>query len=345
MVEESGAKPVSMYYSFDDILSRNGVFNFIIGGRGIGKTYGAKKIAIDTYLETGKQFIYLRRYKSELRTAKTFFDDLAHLYPGYSFRVNGRIFQMKESDDPNDKEYPWHDMGYLRSLSTAQTEKSTVYNKVKWIIFDEIILEKGPTNYLPMEYEAFINFYFTVDRGNDRVTCLLLSNAVSINNPYFLAEGINDDREWCKRKKGFIVVHFPKSEEFKEHINKTRFGQFISNSAYSDYAVNNQFADNQTDLVEDKPTNASYKYSLLMNNINLSVWTVNRPDGMYYYVQKKQPKNKVQFTTDLENVNNECVYLERNSSILQGFRGAYNRGRMRFDSPPTRLAAIQAYKR
>mgnify|MGYP001789677014 FL=1 len=82
-----------------------------------------------------------------------------------------------------------------------------------------------------------------------------------------------------------------------------------------------------------------------MNNINLSVWTVNRPDGLYYYVQKKQPKNKVQFTTDLENVNNECVYLERNSSILQGFRGAYNRGRMRFDSPPTRLAAIQAYKR
>ena len=56
---------MSMYYSFDDILSRNGVFNFIIGGRGIGKTYGAKKIAIDTYLETGKQFIYLRRYKSE----------------------------------------------------------------------------------------------------------------------------------------------------------------------------------------------------------------------------------------------------------------------------------------
>ena len=46
MAKEFGAEPVSMYYSFDDILSRNGVFNFIIGGRGIGKTYGAKKIAI-----------------------------------------------------------------------------------------------------------------------------------------------------------------------------------------------------------------------------------------------------------------------------------------------------------
>ena len=30
------------YYSFNKVLSRNAVYNFILGARGLGKTYGAK---------------------------------------------------------------------------------------------------------------------------------------------------------------------------------------------------------------------------------------------------------------------------------------------------------------
>ena len=33
------------FYSFDKVYSYNAVYNFIPGGRGIGKTYGAKKKA------------------------------------------------------------------------------------------------------------------------------------------------------------------------------------------------------------------------------------------------------------------------------------------------------------
>ena len=56
----------SIYYDISDTLTHNALYNFIIGERGCGKTYSSKKFAIRRFLKTGEQFIYLRRYKSEL---------------------------------------------------------------------------------------------------------------------------------------------------------------------------------------------------------------------------------------------------------------------------------------
>ena len=55
-----------MYYNIDSALSYNALFTMIMGGRGIGKTYSAKKRAIKNFLAKGEQFVYLRRYKTEL---------------------------------------------------------------------------------------------------------------------------------------------------------------------------------------------------------------------------------------------------------------------------------------
>lgn len=66
-----------MWYNPHELLSHNCLFNFVVGNRGAGKTYGvAKKWAIKTFLKTGKQFIYLRRYKTELDDIPNFFADI-----------------------------------------------------------------------------------------------------------------------------------------------------------------------------------------------------------------------------------------------------------------------------
>ena len=59
-----------MFYSYDRIRSYNAIWNFIISNRGGGKTYGFKMMGIKNFLKNGKQFIYVRRYKTEL-TDKT----------------------------------------------------------------------------------------------------------------------------------------------------------------------------------------------------------------------------------------------------------------------------------
>ena len=83
------------YYSFDRILSYNAVINMVMGARGLGKTYGAKRMVIKNSLEKGEQFIYLRRYKPELKGCKTFFADIAHEFPDYEFRVHGTEAQYR----------------------------------------------------------------------------------------------------------------------------------------------------------------------------------------------------------------------------------------------------------
>ena len=77
------------YYNYDKALSYNALFNFILTTRGLGKTYGAKLKVIKKFLKTGEQFIYIRRYKDELSTIDTFFNDIIanNEFPEHEFKV------------------------------------------------------------------------------------------------------------------------------------------------------------------------------------------------------------------------------------------------------------------
>jgi len=49
------------YYDLHNLLTRNAPWNFIIGARGLGKTFAAKRYGIKEYIKHGHEFIYLRR--------------------------------------------------------------------------------------------------------------------------------------------------------------------------------------------------------------------------------------------------------------------------------------------
>ena len=53
-----------MYWDISRALERGCLFNFIVGARGGGKTYGTKQLGIDNFLRDGSQWAYVRRYKA-----------------------------------------------------------------------------------------------------------------------------------------------------------------------------------------------------------------------------------------------------------------------------------------
>ncbi len=55
----------SDYYDYGRVLSYHAPWMFIIGARGLGKTYGAKKLVIGDWVKKRWQFIYLRRTAEE----------------------------------------------------------------------------------------------------------------------------------------------------------------------------------------------------------------------------------------------------------------------------------------
>ena len=61
-------------------------------------------------------------------------------------------------------------------------------------------------------------FYSTVDRYQDRVRCLMLSNAVSIMNPYFIRFHIEPKEGISRHADGFIVTDFVNSEQFQSEV-------------------------------------------------------------------------------------------------------------------------------
>jgi len=334
------------FYNFDKLLSYNGTYNFVVGGRGIGKTYGAKERAIRSSIKNGDQFIYLRRYKTELATARnTFFADIEHKFPKYDLRANGNIAEYAPVETREEKKRSWKIMGYFISLSTAQTQKSVAFPKVKTIIYDEFIIETGALHYLPDEAIVFNNFYSTVDRYTDKTKVFFLANSVSIMNPYFIEYEIRPDEssEFIRSHEGFIVCHFPDSEAFASSIYETTFGKFIKGTEYAKYAVGNNFADNNENLIGTKDSRYKYYFTLECTNGTFSIW--HSSYDATYAVQTKLPKVNNWFTLLPQRITEDKALMTFQDKPLSYLRTAFRTGKMVFDRPSTRNAFTEIFKR
>lgn len=345
---------VKSFYNYAPVLSFNARYNFIVGGRGKGKTYGAQKKVIRDAIKTHiknpgmcDQFIYLRRYKDELRMARdTFFAAVEHEFPDWDFRINGYEAQMSHVSTREEKKRQWHVIGFFISLSVAQSYKSVAFPRVKIIIFDEFIIEKSAIHYLPNEATIFNNFFSTVDRYKDKTRVFFLANSVSITNPYFLEFKIDpdkqDDKGFIKLYGGFVIVHFIPDGAFETEVYQTEFGQFIAGTAYADYAVGNKFADNHKNLIELKPDTARHMMSLETYASTFSVWYDLRSSK--YFCQQKLPKEDHLYTIVTDRMDDNKTLLRTNDKSLQSLRTAYNHARVRFDAPLTRNAFIEIFK-
>ena len=254
-----------MFWNIQRVLSYCALFNFIIGNRGGGKTYGCKKFVIQRFLKTGKQFIYLRRYKKELKRIRTFFDDIAKEFPEHEFKVKGTEFYI-------DNELA----GYAFCLSTSKIEKSTAFPNVYYIIFDEFILDKGVYRYLTDEITYFLEFYETVCRlrenPEDEPVVFFLANAITMTNPYFLYFDIKlpyGKTIYCKDDK---LIELVQNQEFIEAKKRTRFGKLIAGTEYAAYSIENEFLRDNNTFIEKKSGNCSFVFGFKYKGITYGVW-------------------------------------------------------------------------
>ena len=334
------------YYSYSKLLSYNATYNLLIGNRGQGKTYGAIKKALKDGIEKGHMFIYLRRYKAELATARnTFFANFVNAFPEYDFRTKGDQAQWSLASKRSDKKRDWFTIGYFVALSQAQNYKSASFPIVKTIIFDEFIIEKSAIHYLPNESVIFNNFYSTVDRWLDKTRVFFLANSVSIMNPYFIAWDIVPKKgdTFIIKNKGFIVCHISDNEEFNAEVYETNFGKFIKDSEYADFAVENVFADNTDSMLKLKDTKARYLFTLECKTGQFSVWY--NIFSSYYWVQNKLPKTQEIYTLVSEKMDNTKMLLSFTDRPLANLRTAFRQGNMSFDNQVTRNTFMEVFKR
>lgn len=328
------------YYDPSRILSYNAPWSFVTGARGRGKTYAFKKRVIKKAIEHGDEFIYLRRFKGEAATFKTFFDDIRWEFPGVELSVKGKVAYLGGAKTGTP-------IGQAVYLSAAQMLKSVSLKKVKHIIFDEFILEKGATHYLPDEASIFEGLYSTVDRWDDRVQVYFLANAFSLTNPYYVKYGIVPSDEFTVEPgpDRFWAVHTDRSEEFAQQVSQTRFGAFLrrQDDENSRYMIDSTFRDEGLEMVAAKPPSAMYSLSIVGGSRPLSLWLSR--DWSTWYATEGLPKAPNRFTVSPSCVDETTRLLQPRDSYLKNIRDSYARGHMRFDKLTTRNLFIkEVYK-
>lgn len=315
-------KEKSFYYDKQGILSHNKLFNFIVGSRGVGKSFNMKEWAIKDFIENKSQFIYLRRYKEELSTSvKTFFNDIACKFPTHTFKVKGKELYI---DDKL--------AGFACALSTSMILKSVSYPDVNKIIFDEFIIPKGVYHYIKDEVTLFLEFYETIARLRD-VRVMFVSNAISIVNPYFEYFGIFPRTGAHYTRGNEWVVEMVKSEDFIKVKKETRFGKLIDGTQYGDYAIENEFLEDNEKFVEKMDGKCICWCTINYKGNLYGVW-FGKETGYVYFNTKidKSCKNNFCFTTKDHTPNYILLKDIKSTSIIRKIREAYTISYVRFDS-------------
>lgn len=324
-----------MYYSISDLLSHNALFSFVIGERGTGKTFQFKEWAIRDFIKNGNQFVYVRRYKTELKDIGNFFDDITFKFPNHKFEVKGGKFYLDDKI-----------CGFYMSLSTAITKKSVAFPKVTKIGFDEFILEKSTIHYLPNEINAFLGLYETIARDRD-VRCVFMANSVTILNPYFLFFNINPNRSkrFSKYKNNEIVVELTDSQEFKKHKRETRFGQIVEGTDFAKYSIENEFIDDNYDFIEPRPKNSYYMATFYFKDSIIGLWCDSK-SGLIYASTKFDATYPLKYTltTDEHKPNMIMLSNANSSSRVRAIRKCYEFGSMRFESLQVKHTMFEIFR-
>lgn len=169
------------WINWEWIIGQGAAFIMVVGARGVGKTYGIMKYC----LEHDRSFIYLRRLKSQLdQCAGSDGNPFKKLNADTGRNVTPRRTAGGVIFSDQDKIVS---LGV--ALSTVANVRGFDYSDYDMIIFDEAIASDGERP-IPREFNAFLNFYETVNRnrelnGERPVQCVLLGNANRLTNPYF----------------------------------------------------------------------------------------------------------------------------------------------------------------
>ena len=335
----------SMFWDLGKTLTYNSLINVIVGNRGGGKTYGAKKRGIDNFIKNKEQFGYIRRYRDDLaEPMKHLFDDIKDSYPEYEFKATAKELYIRlKPEDPNEKWTKDDIAGYGFVLSTAANKKSIAYPKITTLIFDEFLLDKANVMYLSNEPMKLLNLYETIARpgtGHPRVVLFMLANALSVTNPYFLYWDLKMPTRADKNGKYIwrhptrpIIVEDVRNEEFIDAKRNTEFGRLVEGTSYADYSIDNKFLLDDATFIEHKSSLARYYFTFIFKGNKYGVWMDGKA-GKLWVSEDIDPSALLVYTLTLKDHQPNTMFLKTGSksSAFKSFVENYKMGNVYFEN-------------
>lgn len=235
------------WYNVADTENKHQPFNFIISGRGIGKTYSCIDYCINNY---SGHFLYLRNTKEQIEESagKAFELSFGNPFKRWSLDNNRRIYLTIEKKHAVIKEDDQL-IGWGAALSTFENLRGVDLSEIDLILFDEFIENR---NLMFDQFRAFMSCYETINRnrelqGRPAVKVLLLSNAQRLSNPILRGLNIIGLIESMQRSGQRSYTNYPIHIELppsavSDAKKDTALYTIAKDTEYFKEAIENQFA-------------------------------------------------------------------------------------------------------
>lgn len=301
----------------DEVADRNHInFIIIIGKRQVGKTYNILKLMLDS----GRQFIFMRRVRPELDMLCKDVNS-----PFEKIPTEGEIKLRKESeytaaierkvhnDDPEaEDEFTITRIGTGVTLSGIGNIRGFNGDQYTDLVFDEFIPEEQLFK-VRNEGDAFLNAHVTISgnrelEGRKPLKCWLLANSNNLNSKILEALKITDVVEKMSIKgeesriikdRGIMVI-LPESKAIITKRKQTALYKAIGgDSKFSKMAFENEFAYNDYTDVLPRPI-VEYNPIVTIGRITIHL---HKNDKTLYVTDKVKYKPRHVYTDSVTHIN------------------------------------------
>ena len=317
------------YIDIEKILRLEQPFNFVVGGRGTGKTYGALKSAY----ESDTRLMLMRRTQAQCDLInKPEFNPYKAINADINSNVTVKSISKYNSKLVEETEESERLVGYTCALSTISNMRGFDASDVKLLIYDEFIPEKHERS-LKNEGSAFLNAYETINRNRELkgikpLQVLCLANAFNIANPIFLELGLVGKSEkmrqsgqeiYINRERGIVLVLLQHSSISNAKADTALYK--ISAGSFSKFALSNDFVYNNNENIKSKPLK---EFKLLCTVGEIHVY--KHKSKREYYVSEHRTGTAPIFNSDEVGLNR----FRKNYGLI--LYSAYMRNKVTFET-------------
>ncbi len=331
--------------SMKDLKGNTPEIYLCTSNRSAGKTTWFNRYFIKRFKEKGEKFILLYRYKYEIEDCcDKFFKDIKGLFfPNDELRpVNhNQIYKELLLNDQS--------CGYAISLNSADMVKkySHLFSDTTRILFDEFQSENN--QYLPDEIKKFISVHTSISRGQGSqsryVPVYMLSNNVSVLNPYFCELGVSERLEPNTKflKGNGWVLEQGFNESAMKAQKSSLFMQAFEGNSYAEYSSTSTYLYNDTAFIEKLSGTSTYICTLRFEGQEYSIREYPN-EKCLYCDQSIDTTCRTKIAVEASDMIPSYNLRSNTDIVLLALRKYFNNGFFRFKNLQCKRAVLNALK-
>lgn len=325
--------------SMKDLDGRQPEIYMVTSNRNAGKTTYFNRYVFNRYMKNKEKFIILVRFSYEMNSIEDrFFKDIRGLFfPTLSMTseplVKGKFRELYVF--PNGQPELKESCGYCIALNDANILKnySHLFSDAVRCIMDEFQSETN--HYCTDEIIKFRSVHTSLARGHGKqvkyLPVFMMSNSVSIINPYFTAMGIssrlNNQTKFLKGHGYILEVGY--NESASKANTESAFNAAFVDQSYLAYSAQNVYLNDNNTFIEKMTGRSTYLCTLKYKGIEFAVRSFDE-QGIVYCDKNADVTFPIRLCVTTEDHEINYVMLKNNDILLIRLRYFFNKGCFRF---------------